>query len=632
MESHFQQKYIPSSKHIYYLIDNLEDKLSRYKGYSSNGINYPYNNNIYYKNNQINNSNNSNEETIKDQKDMFYQNNTNDNPIIETDNIRSIIINEFNSLMLPYQKDFNTNFYSLESKINIINARLDRISNNNNSNIIINNEYFNNKKLNNKYNNNINEYITREEFEAKIQEYDNQISIMNSLITTIKNIIEKKLNQNNNNNNNSKDNSNNNYDSNNNINNELIMKEIEKNNENIKKEMQSFKDTINKNIELINQMPKNQMKEYDIQMNIIKEDLNYIKEDYKKLNDELYTKNEKIYTDIETKLKEKNIDKSNNDYNNQSLINEINNQNQKILKLENTIQRRDEDNSNNITHLKKEISDLELKLDNINIKNTEYPNNNINRSNIATPNTDVNNKNIEDIINNYLQDFKKENEKHLNELISKIDEKNEMIFKLFEEHNVAIKNMNTKIEKIKNNLEIDNKKKFNHLTEKIEKSIMEINESNIGFNNESRYATNILGNDKINILKSQLTNNDKKIEKLNEELKDKIIEITEHMINNDKRISLLEKQKSNILDNNNISERIQNNNNNNNLTDKGIENDNHFLNNNNSNNNEIIGNKTKGENMNSFNSNNKEEKSKKSFTKNVSKKDDEPISIESLII
>ena len=192
MESHFQQKYIPSSKHIYYLIDNLEDRLSRYKGYSSNGINYQYNNSIYYKTNQNNNSNNDNKETIKDQKDMFYQNNTNNNPLIETDNIRSIIINELNSLMLPYQKDFNTNFYSLESKINIINARLDRISNNNN-NIIINNEYNNNKKLNNKNNNNnINEYISREDFEEKTQEYDNQLSIMNSLITTIKNIIEKK--------------------------------------------------------------------------------------------------------------------------------------------------------------------------------------------------------------------------------------------------------------------------------------------------------------------------------------------------------------------------------------------------------------------------------------------------------
>ena len=179
---------------------------------------------------------------------------------------------------------------------------------------------------------------------------------------------------------------------------------------------------------------------------------------------------------------------------------------------------------------------------------------NNNRSNIMPINKEENKKAIEEIVEKYFQEFKQENNNKFNELDLKMDSKNEEIFKLLEQYSTTINNLNTKMEKIKVDFETENKKKLNHLTEKIEKSIIGINESNMGFNNESRF----IGNENINSMKTQIRNN---MSKLETEIKEEIIEIREQILSHDKRILELEKSNNNKNDkpNNNIDDKPNNN-------------------------------------------------------------------------
>ena len=516
MSSQFQNKYTPTTKQIYSILDNLEDRLNRYTTYSSYGKGYNKNYyNVYNKNNEeINNKGN---ELINGQQAQLYNQNIENN-----NNIKNIISNEFNSLIIPYQRDFNSNIYNLESKINSINLKLDKLSTNNNNdidNLLINKEYLNKNKLNNNT-----DYISREEFESKSLELNNQISLLNSVIISLKNNNNKPFDNNLNNENNS-------------------------NNENKKvlDEINIFKNTIYRDIEQVNQKFDTNLKEYDIKIKNILEDLNIIKEDYKSLNYELgllkinINNINKVHKDNESISKEKYLEKS---FNENFLINDIKEYKNKISNLEKNLKNLEENNNFDIQYLKKELSNLDLKF-----KNIEKPavNSDINSSinntnNIRISRNEKNNEYIEGLIRNYFQDFKKENENNINELNSKLDNKNEEIFKYFEKYDNTIKNLNTKIEKINNNLEIDNKKKFNHLNEKIEKSIIELNESNIGFNNESRFANNLMGNDNINNIKLQIKNQNLKIDRLDSEIKDKLINIDEQILNNEKKINSLEEK------------------------------------------------------------------------------------------
>ena len=147
---------------------------------------------------------------------------------------------------------------------------------------------------------------------------------------------------------------------------------------------------------------------------------------------------------------------------------------------------------------------------------------------------------IEDLVQKKLEELNFENKKYLQELNLKYDSKNEQIFKLFEEHNILINNLNLKLEKIKNNIETDNKKKFNHLTEKIEKSMVQINESNIGFNNESRVDTNLIGAENINNMKLQINKQNNALENFEKEIKLELNKIYEQISNYSKRIELIE--------------------------------------------------------------------------------------------
>ena len=483
MSMNGQNFYDPTMKNIYSLLDNLENKLGRYNSYSSYGINRNLNN---YK-------------TFQKKQNEF-----NNNYNTDYDNIKRIIINEFGQLILPYQKDFNSNINSLEAKINSINSKIDNLKDINN-----NNPKFNNNLIDNKHN-----FVSRIEF----IEPQNQISLMNTSISSLRNIIEKKGNLN-------KDK--NIFSS---INNFEIKNDNEKK---IMEEINKIKETISQNFNMNNIKPNEQLKEYDLKLNNIIQNFKSIKEENSNLNGELSQLKEQINNETQKNLNETNI----NEFN----LNEIKKLNNKIQDLENNMKVIEQNFDSKLINLKNNINDFELKLNEFKIKNIDNKNLNVNNNtSIIAPNEQNNNKMIEDLVQKKLEELNFENKKYLQELNLKYDSKNEQIFKLFEEHNILINNLNLKLEKIKNNIETDNKKKFNHLTEKIEKSMVQINESNIGFNNESRVDTNLIGAENINNMKLQINKQNNALENFEKEIKLELNKIYEQISNYSKRIELIE--------------------------------------------------------------------------------------------
>ena len=483
MSMNGQNFYDPTMKNIYSLLDNLENKLGRYNSYSSYGINRNLNN---YK-------------TFQKKQNEF-----NNNYNTDYDNIKRIIINEFGQLILPYQKDFNSNINSLEAKINSINSKIDNLKDINN-----NNPKFNNNLTDNKHN-----FVSRIEF----IELQNQISLMNTSISSLRNIIEKKGNLN-------KDK--NIFSS---INNFEIKNDNEKK---IMEEINKIKETISQNFNMNNIKPNEQLKEYDLKLNNIIQNFKSIKEENSNLNGELSQLKEQINNETQKNLNETNI----NEFN----LNEIKKLNNKIQDLENNMKVIEQNFDSKLINLKNNINDFELKLNEFKIKNIDNKNLNVNNNtSIIAPNEQNNNKMIEDLVQKKLEELNFENKKYFQELNLKYDSKNEQIFKLFEEHNILINNLNLKLEKIKNNIETDNKKKFNHLTEKIEKSMVQINESNIGFNNESRVDTNLIGAENINNMKLQINKQNNALENFEKEIKLELNKIYEQISNYSKRIELIE--------------------------------------------------------------------------------------------
>ena len=479
-----QNYYEPTMKNIYSKLDNLENKLGRYNSYSSYGIKRNLNNyNTFQK----------------------RQNDFNNNYNTVYDNIKRIIINEFGQLILPYQKDFNSNINSLEVKINSINSKIDNLKDINN-----NNPKFNNNLIDNKQN-----FVSRMEY----IELQNQISLMNTSISSLRNIIEKKGN-----------NLNNDKNIFSSINNFEMKNDNEKK---IMEEINKIKETISQNFNMNNIKPNEQLKEYDLKLNNIMQIFKSIKEENSNLNGELSQLKEQINNETQKNLNETNI----NEFN----LNEIKKLNNKIQALESNMKVIEQNCDSKLINLKNYINDFELKLNEFKIKNIDNRNLSVNNNtSIIVPNEQNNNKMIEDLIQNKLEELNFENKKYLQELNLKYDSKNEQIFKLFEEHNILINNLNLKLEKIKNNIETDNKKKFNHLTEKIEKSMVQINESNIGFNNESRVDTNLIGAENINNMKLQINKQNNALENFEKEIKLELNKIYEQISNYSKRIELIE--------------------------------------------------------------------------------------------
>ena len=342
---------------------------------------------------------------------------------------------------------------------------------------------------------------------------------MNTSISSLRNIIEKKNNLNN--------------DKNifNLINNFEIKSDNEKK---IMEEINKIKETISQNFNMNNIKPNEQLKEYDLKLNNIMQNFKSIKEENINLNGELSQLKEQINNETQKNLNETNI----NEFN----LNEIKKLNNKIQDLENNMKVIEQNCDSKLINLKNDINNFELKLNKFKIKNIDNKNLNVNNNStsIIVPNEQNNNKMIEDLVQKKLEELNFENKKYFQELNLKYNSKNEKIFKLFEEHNILINNLNLKLEKIKNNIETDNKKKFNHLTEKIEKSMVQINESNIGFNNESRVDTNLIGAENINNMKLQINKQNNALENFEKEIKLELNKIYEQISNYSKRIELIE--------------------------------------------------------------------------------------------
>ena len=127
---------VPSSNEIMNILDNLEKKLNRHKTqYIPKEKPNPYqmyNKNLnaksemkYYNNTYKEIQNNS----FSNQLQQQLLNTSNDN------HIRQLIKEEFTSLIIPYQKDLNTNLNILETKINNNTNKLKELNSKNIDNL-----------------------------------------------------------------------------------------------------------------------------------------------------------------------------------------------------------------------------------------------------------------------------------------------------------------------------------------------------------------------------------------------------------------------------------------------------------------------------------------------------------------
>ena len=177
--------YRQGTKEVLNLLEDLEKKLNKHKPF------YPSENDNYnFSNNQFNynpvNSNNYSEMGNQYNLDKIT-------PSMEF-NIRKLIKEEFNTLILPYQEE-------MHSGLNIMDSKIDKNSNeikdlklknlNNLNNIIANDNLgfsFNQPK---QYDNN--QYVLRVEYENKINELEIQISTLNTYSKTLKEAFDNKV-------------------------------------------------------------------------------------------------------------------------------------------------------------------------------------------------------------------------------------------------------------------------------------------------------------------------------------------------------------------------------------------------------------------------------------------------------
>ena len=177
--------YREGTKEVLNLLEDLEKKLNKHKPF------YPSENDNYnFSNNQFNynpvNSNNYSEMGNQYNLDKIT-------PSMEF-NIRKLIKEEFNTLILPYQEE-------MHSGLNIMDSKIDKNSNeikdlklknlNNLNNIIANDNLgfsFNQPK---QYDNN--QYVLRVEYENKINELEIQISTLNTYSKTLKEAFDNKV-------------------------------------------------------------------------------------------------------------------------------------------------------------------------------------------------------------------------------------------------------------------------------------------------------------------------------------------------------------------------------------------------------------------------------------------------------
>ena len=175
-----------TNKEIIQLLDNLENKLNRYQPqYQGENENNNYNNKKELYSEKVNFSNN-----INNYMEYPFMNNKNNidkiSPSMEFD-IRKIIKEEFNSLILPYQQEMHNQFNIIDSKIdkhtNEINDLKSKKFNNFQNFMLSGDNDFNFNQQNSL---NSNQFVLKFEYENKIKELTHQINNLNNFSKSLK--------------------------------------------------------------------------------------------------------------------------------------------------------------------------------------------------------------------------------------------------------------------------------------------------------------------------------------------------------------------------------------------------------------------------------------------------------------
>ena len=539
-----------TTKRIYNLIDDIQAKLSKRKqskkylnqtDYQNNNV-FPTNENIIILRSQQPNISNDNVRYLNlnpSQSQSLGQNVLNNlNNIPSENDIRKIIQDEFKSLISAYHSEINNNINNLDNKINIIsndcftmkneinnlnNLYKDNINNNNNKNNLDMENSLNQIKLL------ISDNVPYKEYKQKTEEIFEKINSNKNGIneeSQKRNEYCTKLNN-----------------DINNINQKLY--DLNLSLEGIKNKFNNFNDNYNNEINLIKQN-NNKILTNEIKLNDLnnKNDIVQKKLDeyYKDLNDfknniNLFTStNSEKINDLNDKLiNEKEKNKNNTEIKNikESLNNDINNINKEII----------------------QIKEKMKKLDGLKIEE------------------------ISKIDINKINDLYKQCED--NKL------SNPKLFEILEEHNVAITDLNTKLNKINSDYENETKKRYNQIIDRISKveedskDIINIRNSLSSFNKKNE---DDLFKIKIEKMDKMINNNKEEVDYLKSEIKNFQSQLNVIQSIGSSSRHVIASYANNV--NNNISNNMENCYNNNNILEQNHNINN--INNNNLNNNNII--------------------------------------------
>ena len=541
-----------TTKKIYSIIDDLEKKLSK-RSNSRRQYRVGDNSNFSYYNN-LDNTDNINSYYNRPQINSFsnevYLNpqNTNQSQVIPQNlitnqssdlDIRRIIKEEFNTLILPYTSDINNNINVLQDKMNNMSKdfqnesdklRAVKVNNLSDENIL--------KEVKNM----LSGYVTFNEYNKKIQELED---LINSNINDL------------------------------NIKNNYAQKFEDKCNNDIKNISKSIQEMQFANQDYNNKL-NNFINNYDNEINILRQNYNKLLTNEIKMND-IVDKNSFL---------QKNVDGLKEEINNfkNSVNSFLSEKNQKINDLENKqniLGDKINEFENMNKKINKEMDQISNSLKNI---NETYNKNNISNNNI---NNDIkDNRDKTDLINSIKIDINKINQ--INDNYEQLTANNQKIFQILEQHNTTITDLNTKLNVIREDFEKQSKMKYNQINERISK-VEDESKDRISYRNSNADNANNLNYQKenekikneINLMKetleefgreiqniqnkNPLDNNNKNESKNNEiemisnevqNIKDEIQNINDKIVNIEKELSSKSKEANN--DNSNLSEEISN--------------------------------------------------------------------------
>lgn len=528
-----------TTRKIYNIIDDLQQKLSdrnkskkKYRvpensNYSEYNINFTDNINSNYLRSQINSFSNDiyNQQPINTNQSQVIPQNITVNQSSDLE-IRKIIREEFNSLISPYQSDLNNNINMLQIKINNISNDFQNETKQLRSSPNINTNEENLKK---EIYNILSNYVSYNEYNKKMKELEDQIaSNMNNL----------------------------------NLRNNSAQVFNDKFTNEIKNINQSIQELKMKNQENNNKF-NNFINNYDNEMTSLKQNYNKFITNEIKLND-IFDKNSFLQKNFEGYKEEtnnfKNVINLSLSENNQK-INEIenkqNNINEKINDFENRYKKTNEE----INNINKNLLDTINSINNLQDKN----NNNIDINNINNNTNQINEikDKIEKMNLNNLVKLDINKIDSINDKYEELMSNNQKLFQVLEQYNTTITDLNTKLNKLREDYEKDSKKKYNQINLRISK-VEDESKDQISFRNSTINYNAQKDNDNfrkdINLMKEKLNNFDKKIEEIQNELP-----IISNYNNNQspKNMRNEEEMNKNVISNDilNIKEEIKNINN-----------------------------------------------------------------------